>query len=204
MAVSVSPSVTWWGSPYLWAWGFGVHESSMPPSITVTDPSFTALHRSVGRSCRWLNGRIGSGIISYRITRHHAVSVAPSGMPEKSTVTSMLPVMKAPLKDSLRVSETIFPPAPVPRVRTVTAVAEASTPTLMPLDHHGGAGTVNPYKVGRSCSYFKSHGNGSIGADIQHHALDEQILACAATGINRDGPIAIVIFVLRHPRHTMQ
>ena len=41
--------------------------------------------------------------------------------------------MKAPLKDSLRVSETIFPPASVPRVRTVTAVAEASTPTLMPL-----------------------------------------------------------------------
>ena len=50
-----------------------------------------------------------------------AASVAPSGMPENSTVT-MLPIMKAPLKDSLRVSETIFPPAPVPRVRTVTAV----------------------------------------------------------------------------------
>ena len=30
-----------------------------------------------------------------------AASVAPSGMPEKSTVT-MLPVMKAPLKDSFK------------------------------------------------------------------------------------------------------
>ena len=72
----------------------------------------------------------------------------------------------------------------------------------MPADHRGGAGTVNPYKVVRSCSYFKSHGNGSIGAaDVQLHVLDEQILASTGGGINHDGPVAVVIFVLRHPRH---
>ena len=85
--------------------------------------------------------------------------------------------MKAPLKDSLRVSETIFPPAPVPRVRTVTAVTEASTPTLMPPITMAELGPSIRIKSVASLSYFKSHGNGSIGADIQHHALDEQILS---------------------------
>ena len=104
-----------------------------------------------------------------------APSVAPSGMPEESTVT-MLPVMKAPLKDSFRVREAITPPAPVPRVRTVTVVDFGFHANLDVADHHGGAGTVNPYKVVRSCSYFKSHGNGSIGvADVQLHVLDEQV-----------------------------
>ena len=113
-----------------------------------------------------------------------------------------VPVMKAPLKDSLRVSETIFPPAPVPRVRTVTAVAEASTPTLMPPITMAELGPSIRIKSFIPAVTFKSHGNGSIGAaDIQHHALDEQILASAVGGINRDGPIAVVILVLRHPRH---
>ena len=111
-----------------------------------------------------------------------AASVAPSGMPEKSTVT-MLPVMKAPLKDSLRVSETIFPPAPVPRVRTVVALAEASTPTLMPPITVAELGPSIRIKSSVPAVTSRVTVTGSIcAADIQHHALDEQVWPAPVVG----------------------
>ena len=133
-----------------------------------------------------------------------AASVAPFGMPEKSTVT-WSPVMKAPLKDSLRVSETIFPPAPVPRVRTVTAVAEASTPTLMPLITMAELGPSIRIK-----SFVPAPGVISrVTVTAPSAPLTSNFTpwmsrfgtALSPRWGNRDGPIAVVILVLRHTRH---
>ena len=131
-----------------------------------------------------------------------ASSVAPSGMPEKSTVT-MLPTMKAPLKDSLRVSETIFPPASVPRVRTVPAVAEASTPTLMPLITMAELGPS--IRIKSSVAAVTSR----VTVTAPSAPLTSNITPwmsrfrpSVVAGINHDGPVAVVIIiVLRHTRH---
>ena len=61
----------------------------MPPNITVTDPSFHGTHRSVGRHGHVdYNGGNGVHRISFTgLLVTMASSVAPFGMPEKSTVT---------------------------------------------------------------------------------------------------------------------
>ena len=110
--------------------------------------------------------------------------------------------MKAPLKDSLRVSETIFPPAPVPRVRTVTAVAEGSTPTLMPLITMAELGpSIRIKSFAPAVTSRVTVTAPSAPLTSNDHALDEQIYLSGVSRINRDGPIAVVIVVLRHPRH---
>ena len=77
----------------------------------------------------------------------------------------------------------MIPPAPVPRVRTVTASAEASTPTLISLITVAELGPSIRIKSVPFLDYFKSYSDGSgCAADIQHHASDEQILASGNGG----------------------
>ena len=78
-----------------------------------------------------------------------AASVAPSGMPENSTVT-MFPIMKAPLKDSSRVRLAVIPSSICASgsddFRIALALAVHSDQDIF--DHRSGARAVDPYKIG--------------------------------------------------------
>ena len=123
-------------------------------------------------------------------------------MPEDS-ISSMFPIMKAPSKDSSRVRLAVIPSISVPRVRTTFGSALTFTPTRI--------SPITVAELGPSIR-IKSVGSLDTTLTVTVTAPDASLTSNITPRIsrfspspvvgNRDGPVVIVLVVLRLPFHS--